>query len=723
MSVLSDSQMIVGDGSGDPVAESGATLRTSIGVGTGDSPTFTGVTAAQVDITGEGDLRLQDNTGGQYVGFDAPTTVSSSYTLTMPAAIGSVNQVLSINNTDGTLQWATPEAGDITSVVAGAGMTGGATSGAATLNVIGTTDKITVSSDAITIASGYVGQTSITTLGTIATGTWQGTTVAVNQGGTGLASYTTGDLPYASGSTAISKLAIGSANKVLTSSGSAPQWSTQIVNAALPTNIDVGGTLDVTGVTTLDSTLGVASDVAVATSVLFVDASENAIGVGTATPNYLSSVAAITLQGSTQPRIEIVGTRTSDDTVGVLTFINQVSGPTNNQLCYIAGNRSGADDSGSLSFHTFNAGSNVTAMTIVPAGLVGIPGTLGIGTEGQANKLYVNESTANTQVAWFAFNATDAIASAVGVNLRNTDLTANSIGGLHFYMADNGGNTSDAAAIITGKDQLWTTTASTRDSYLAFGTATDGTITEKVRIESDGNVGIGTTSPDCPLRINFNDSRMITLDRLNAGTGDIAIHFKGGTDASATAGSGYGVFSCNKTDVSDGAEDASFTWDLKSSGSSTERMVLDNAGNLTADGTKSFRIDHPVASMTDTHKLIYYAAEGPRADLLFRGVVDLVSGTAAVDLDAVSLQTDGTFAALTRDPQIWVQNTTGWDAVRGTLSGNVLTITCQEATSTDTIHWLVVADRYDTHMQEHMTTDATTGRPLVEYEKPGEEAP
>ena len=51
MGVLSDGEMIVGDGSTDPVAESGATLRTSIGVGTGDSPQFTGVTATGT-ITG-----------------------------------------------------------------------------------------------------------------------------------------------------------------------------------------------------------------------------------------------------------------------------------------------------------------------------------------------------------------------------------------------------------------------------------------------------------------------------------------------------------------------------------------------------------------------------------------------------------------------------------------------------------------------------------------------
>ena len=44
MAVLTDGQMIVGDGTADPVAESGTTLRTSIGLGTGDSQTFTGLT-------------------------------------------------------------------------------------------------------------------------------------------------------------------------------------------------------------------------------------------------------------------------------------------------------------------------------------------------------------------------------------------------------------------------------------------------------------------------------------------------------------------------------------------------------------------------------------------------------------------------------------------------------------------------------------------------------
>jgi hypothetical protein len=53
MGVLGNGEMIVGDGTGDPVAESGATLRTSIGVGAGDSPTFTNLTlTGDLTVTG-----------------------------------------------------------------------------------------------------------------------------------------------------------------------------------------------------------------------------------------------------------------------------------------------------------------------------------------------------------------------------------------------------------------------------------------------------------------------------------------------------------------------------------------------------------------------------------------------------------------------------------------------------------------------------------------------
>jgi hypothetical protein len=62
---------------------------------------------------------------------------------------------------------------------------GGLTKSGNQIDVVGTSNRITVNSDSIDIASTYVGQTSITTLGTIAAGIWNGTTIAVANGGTG----------------------------------------------------------------------------------------------------------------------------------------------------------------------------------------------------------------------------------------------------------------------------------------------------------------------------------------------------------------------------------------------------------------------------------------------------------------------------------------------------------------------------------------------------------
>lgn len=74
------------------------------------------------------------------------------------------------------------------------------------------------------IAATYVGQSSITTLGTIGTGVWNGTAIGPTFGGTGLTSYTTGDLPYASATNTLAKLAIGSTGQVLKVSGGVPSW-------------------------------------------------------------------------------------------------------------------------------------------------------------------------------------------------------------------------------------------------------------------------------------------------------------------------------------------------------------------------------------------------------------------------------------------------------------------------------------------------------------------
>jgi len=66
---------------------------------------------------------------------------------------------------------------------------------------------------------------NVSALGTIASGTWNGTAIVTTYGGTGLTSYTAGDLPYYTSGTALSKLGIGTNGYILTSNGTAPVWS------------------------------------------------------------------------------------------------------------------------------------------------------------------------------------------------------------------------------------------------------------------------------------------------------------------------------------------------------------------------------------------------------------------------------------------------------------------------------------------------------------------
>lgn len=70
-------------------------------------------------------------------------------------------------------------------------------------SAVGTADRISVGASGIDIASTYAGQTSITTLGTIGTGTWNATTIATNKGGTGLTSFTSGGAVYATSTSAL----------------------------------------------------------------------------------------------------------------------------------------------------------------------------------------------------------------------------------------------------------------------------------------------------------------------------------------------------------------------------------------------------------------------------------------------------------------------------------------------------------------------------------------
>ena len=90
----------------------------------------------------------------------------------------------------------------------------------------GVTSNIQTQLDAKSPTTGHA---SIATVGTVTSGTWQGTTVAVNQGGTGAATHTANNVMIGAGTSALTSIAPGADGQVLTSTGSV--WQSEAAAA------------------------------------------------------------------------------------------------------------------------------------------------------------------------------------------------------------------------------------------------------------------------------------------------------------------------------------------------------------------------------------------------------------------------------------------------------------------------------------------------------------
>jgi hypothetical protein len=119
---VTDGNFIVGNGT-NFVAESGDTARTSLGLGTGDSPQFTAINIGNGDTTVtrvsagviavEGsNVLVASNIGTSVQAYDSNLT-SFVNTFTLPTTDGTNGQVLQTNGS-GTLAFATPSSGGIT---------------------------------------------------------------------------------------------------------------------------------------------------------------------------------------------------------------------------------------------------------------------------------------------------------------------------------------------------------------------------------------------------------------------------------------------------------------------------------------------------------------------------------------------------------------------------------------------------------------------------------
>ena len=251
------------------------------------------------------------------------------------------------------------------------------------------------------------------------------------------------------------------------------------------------------------------------------------------------------------------------------------------------------------------------------------------------------------------------------------------------------------------------------------------TIASGIQVTGNLNMSgtLGTSANDLDLVYPAGSGKELRIFRANGNT--VAIFNEGeqlllgGATSASDSASGVSVQHGSQTNkygfrhdgagkyVRIGCPNASFAY-IETNASSGIRL---DAAVSKASG--SFRIKHPLPSKNATHDLVHSFIEGPQADNIYRGVTTLVSGSVTINIDTVSGMTEGTYVLLNTNTSCFTSNETDWDAVKGSVTGNILTITCKNASSTATVSWLVIGERHDQHMKDTGWTNSD-GTVIVE---------
>jgi hypothetical protein len=121
---------------------------------------------------------------------------------------------------------------------------------------------------------------------------------------------------------------------------------------------------------------------------------------------------------------------------------------------------------------------------------------------------------------------------------------------------------------------------------------------------------------------------------------------------------------------------------------------LDITGGVSANN-KQFKIEHPL----NENKWLYHTStESPRADLIYRGTLQLQNGEGSMSIDSASNMTIGTFDVLTKNPQLFLQNNETFDRVKGYVESGSVYVNSENSDSNVKIDWTVIAERNDVEM-------------------------
>jgi len=309
-----------------------------------------------------------------------------------------------------------------------------AVSGLAASATTDTTNASNITAGTLPVARLSGSYTGITGVGTLTAGTWNATTIAPNHGGTGLTSYTVGDIIFADGTTSLARLAgVATGNALISGGvGTAPSYG----KIGLTTHIS--GTLAIGNGGTGQTTAGAAINA-------LLPAQTSQSGNYLTTDGTNPSWAAVPAPNNGTLTMNVSGTGLSGsatftaDQAGASTFTvtsNATSANTNSTIV-------ARDASGNFSAGTITAalsGNATTATTLQTARTIG-----GVSFNGSANINLPGVNTAGNQnTTGTAANVTGTVAIANGGTGATTQQAAiNALAGAVTsaqYLRGNGTN-------------------------------------------------------------------------------------------------------------------------------------------------------------------------------------------------------------------------------------------------------------------------------------------